>query len=48
MSVIESYVDEIVVIPEAIKNMTKEERRAEIARLERIAKEEKKRILGNS
>lgn len=37
--------DDNVVIPEKIKNMTHEERLAEIARLEKIAKAEKERIL---
>ncbi len=45
MAVIESYIDEIVVIPEDIKKMTKEERQIEIAKLEAEAAAEKQRIL---
>ncbi len=41
----EYFIDDRVIIPEKIKNMTREERRAEIARLEAAAAEEKKRIL---
>ena len=37
--------DDNVVISDKIKNMTHEERLAEIARLEKIAKAEKERIL---
>lgn len=45
MAVIESYIDEIVVIPEDIKKMTKEELELEIAKLEAEAAAEKQRIL---
>ena len=41
MAVIESYIDEIVVIPEDIKKMTKEERQIEIAKLEAEAAKKK-------
>lgn len=41
----ENYLDDRVVIPEEIKRMTKEQRIAEIQRLEAIAAAEKQRIL---
>lgn len=47
MDIIESYIDEIVIIPEEIKRMTKEERQLEIAKLEAKAFAEKQRILKN-
>ncbi len=41
----ENSLNDRVIIPERIKAMTQEERQAEIARLEAIAKEEKRKIL---
>ncbi|MGN0638935.1 MAG: hypothetical protein ACI4J0_11235 [Huintestinicola sp.] len=41
----EYFIDDRVVIPENVRNMTREERRAEIVRLENIAKAEKEKIL---
>ncbi|MGN0600620.1 MAG: hypothetical protein ACI4YB_06340 [Oscillospiraceae bacterium] len=45
MSEKEYFIDDRVTIPESIRNMTHEERLAEIARLEKIAKAEKEKIL---
>ena len=45
MSEKEYFIDDRVIIPEEIFKMTKEERRAEIARLEAEAAAEKKRII---
>ena len=41
----EKYLDDRVIIPDRIKKMTKDERRAEIARLEKEAAREKEAIL---
>lgn len=41
----EFFIDDRVIIPENVRNMTREERRAEIVRLENIAKAEKEKIL---
>lgn len=41
----EYFLDDRVIIPDNIRNMSHEERIAEIARLEAIAKLEKKKIL---
>lgn len=41
----EFFIDDRVIIPENVRNMTREERRAEIVRLENIAKTEKEKIL---
>jgi len=41
----EYFIDDRVIIPESIRKMTHEERQAEIARLEKIAKAEKEKIL---
>lgn len=41
----DSYLDDRVIIPNEIKKMAKEERRAEIERLEKEAAQEKERIL---
>lgn len=41
----ETYLDDNVVIPDWIKKMTREEKQAEIERLEKEAREEKARIL---
>ena len=41
----EDYLDDNVIIPDDIKNMTKEERQIEIAKLEAEAAAEKQRIL---
>lgn len=41
----EYFLDDRVIIPDNIRNMSHEERIAEIARLEDIAKAEKKKIL---
>lgn len=41
----EFFIDDRVIIPEKIKKMTKEERRAEIKKLEAEAAAEKQRIL---
>ena len=40
----ENFLDDRVIIPNEIKRMTKEERRIEIAKLEKLAAEEKERI----
>lgn len=45
MSEKEYFIDDRVIIPKEIFKMTKEERHAEIARLETLAAAEKKRIL---
>lgn len=47
MSEKEYFIDDRVIIPDKIKNMSHEERLAEIARLEKIAKAEKEKILKN-
>lgn len=41
----ENSLNDRVIIPDWVKAMTQEERQAEIARLEAIAKEEKRKIL---
>ncbi|MBP0958190.1 MAG: hypothetical protein J5997_12600 [Oscillospiraceae bacterium] len=41
----EYFIDDRVIIPENVRNMTRDERRAEIARLENLAKAEKEKIL---
>ncbi|MDE7229711.1 MAG: hypothetical protein K2N56_04455 [Oscillospiraceae bacterium] len=41
----EYFIDDRVIIPDWVKNMTSEERWAEIRRLEAEAREEKRRIL---
>ncbi len=41
----EYFIDDRVIIPDNIRNMSHEERLAEIARLEKIAKAEKEKIL---
>ena len=41
----ETYLDDNVIIPDWIKKMTPEEKRAEIERLENEAREEKAKIL---
>ena len=41
----EYFINDNVIIPDSIKKMTSEERLAEIARLEKIAKAEKEKIL---
>ena len=41
----EYFIDDNVIIYDKVKNMTHEERHAEIARLEKIAKAEKEKIL---
>lgn len=41
----EYFIDDRVTVPEKIRNMTHEERQAEIARLEKIARAEKEKIL---
>lgn len=41
----ERVLNDNVIISDRIKNMSREERLAEIARLEKIAKDEKERIL---
>ncbi|MBQ5331758.1 MAG: hypothetical protein J6K92_00650 [Oscillospiraceae bacterium] len=41
----EYFIDDNVIISDKVKNMTHEERLAEIARLEKIAKAEKEKIL---
>ncbi|MBR1736533.1 MAG: hypothetical protein IJ736_05900 [Firmicutes bacterium] len=43
----EDFLDDRVIIPDKIKRMSREERRAEIKRLEKIAAEEKERIRRN-
>lgn len=43
----EDYLDDNVIIPDEIKNMTKEELELEIAKLEAKAFAEKQRILKN-
>lgn len=45
MPKMEYFIDDRVIIPDWVKAMTQEERQAEIARLEAIAKEEKRKIL---
>lgn len=45
MSEKEYFIDDRVIIPDWIKAMSQEERRAEIERLEAIAREEKRKIL---
>lgn len=44
----EDYLDDNVIIPDDIKNMTKEELELEIAKLEAEAAAEKQRILKNN